>query len=177
MLVDGDVVMIFPLTLMNKLFRPSAAVLMTAVLGAAMLMTAYGFEYIGGLLPCRMCYWQRIPHAVVIVLPIFLILLGWRYAVWLAVLAGFIMLISAGLGFWHSGVEWGFLPGPTGCSGNIDFSGDVSTVLDGLLKTKTIRCDEVPWSFLGLSMAGWNFVNSAFIAIYAFISASRPETE
>jgi len=74
-------------------------------------------------------------------------------------------------------VEWGFLPGPTGCSGNIDFSGDVSTVLDGLLKTKTIRCDEVPWSFLGLSMAGWNFVNSAFIAIYAFICASRPETE
>jgi len=128
-------------------------------------------------MPCRMCYWQRIPHAVVIALPVLLMLLGWRYAVWLTLIAALIMLISAGLGFWHSGVEWGFLPGPTGCSGNIDFSGNVSVVLDGLLKIKTIRCDEVPWSFLGLSMAGWNFIISACVAIYALISATRPEAE
>ena len=177
MLVDGDFIMSDALALINRLCRPSAAVLITALLGAMMLITAYGFQYIGGLMPCRMCYWQRIPHAVVIALPVLHMLLGWRYAVWLTLIAGLIMLISAGLGFWHSGVEWGFLPGPTGCSGNIDFSGNVSAVLDGLLKTKTIRCDEVPWSFLGLSMAGWNFVISACVAIYALISATRPEAE
>ena len=161
----------------RRLFQPSVAVVMIALLGAMMLMTAYGFEYIGGLLPCRMCYWQRIPHAVVIALPVLLMIFGRRYAGLLAFGAGDIMLISAGLGFWHSGVEWGFLPGPTGCSGNIDFSGDVSAVLDGLLSAKTIRCDEVPWSFLGLSMAGWNLVISALMALYALISATRPEAE
>ena len=161
----------------RRLFQPSVAVVMIALLGAMMLMTAYGFEYIGGLLPCRMCYWQRIPHAVVIALPVLLMIFGRRYAGLFAFGAGCIMLISAGLGFWHSGVEWGFLPGPTGCSGNIDFSGDVSAVLDGLLSAKTIRCDEVPWSFLGLSMAGWNLVISALMALYALISATRPEAE
>lgn len=177
MLVDGNIVMtVFP-ALISRLCRPSAAVVMTALIGAMMLITAYGFEHIGGLMPCRMCYWQRIPHAVVIALPILLMLIGRRHAVWLAVGAGGIMFISASLGFWHSGVEWGILPGPTGCSGNIDFSGNVSAVLDGLLKTKTIRCDEVPWSFLGLSMAGWNFIISACVAIYALISATRREME
>jgi disulfide bond formation protein DsbB len=161
----------------RRLFQPSMAIGVIALLGAMMLMTAYGFEYIGGLLPCRMCYWQRIPHAVVIALPVLLMIFGRRHASLLAFGAGCIMLVSAGLGFWHSGVEWGFLPGPTGCSGNIDFSGDVSAVLDGLLSAKTIRCDEVPWSFLGLSMAGWNFVISALMAFYALVSATRPETE
>ena len=32
------------------------------LLPAALLAGAYGSQYIGGLFPCEMCWWQRYPH-------------------------------------------------------------------------------------------------------------------
>lgn len=145
--------------------------MMITLIGAAMLIAAYGFQYIGGLQPCTMCYWQRIPHAAIIGVGFISFWLGHDHSRWLLVLAGLIMLISAGLGFWHAGVEWGYLTGPQGCSGSINFSGNTSAVLDTLLSTKPVRCDEVPWSFLGLSMAGWNLVISLLLSVYAFMTS------
>ena len=152
--------------------RAGIALFMIALISALMLIGAYGFQYIGGLVPCQMCYWQRIPHWVALGLLVVFWMLRKHYArgelLWLM---GAVMLISAGLGLWHSGVENGWLAPPTGCASNIDWQSDTSAVLDSLLARNPVPCNEIAWAFLGLSMAGWNFAISFALAIYAFISA------
>ena len=147
---------------------PHVALVCIALISALMLMGAYGFQYIGGLEPCQMCYWQRIPHWVALGLLAVFWLLKKKELLWLM---GAVMLISAGLGLWHSGVESGWLAPPSGCAGNIDWRGDTSAVLDALLARNPVPCNEIAWAFLGLSMAGWNFIISFALAIFAFISA------
>ena len=48
--------------------------------------------------------------------------------------------------------------------------GDIKTLTQQLLVTPLVRCDEAPWSFFGLSMAGWNALISLDIIAVALIS-------
>lgn len=77
------------------------------------------------------------------------------------------LLANAGLGAYHAGVEWGFWQGPTDCSGPIVDFGNTGNLLDGLNKVKVIRCDQVQWRFLGLSLAGYNALISLVMAALA----------
>lgn len=122
-----------------------------ALLGGALL-----FQYVGGLAPCQMCIWQRWPHAIAIVLGVFAFIPATRkYAARLAALA---VLIGAGIGAFHAGVEWNWWEGITSCAGTGNTLGGMGAgdllSLDGPLAV--VRCDEAAWVFLGISMAGWN---------------------
>ena len=77
-----------------------------------------------------------------------------------------VTLFNAGFGVYHSGVEWGWWQGPTECSGPITDLGSGS-LFDNLDKVKVVRCDEVQWRWLGLSLAGYNAVISALMALLA----------
>jgi disulfide bond formation protein DsbB len=74
------------------------------------------------------------------------------------------MLWNAGLGAYHSGVEWHWWQGPTDCSGAIPNFSAGGSLLDQINKTRVIRCDEAAWRFLGLSLAGYNVLVSLFLA-------------
>jgi disulfide bond formation protein DsbB len=77
------------------------------------------------------------------------------------------------LGTYHAGVEWGFWQGPTTCTGApVDF-GKAGSLLDELNKAKVVRCDEVQWRFLGLSLAGYNVVISLGLTLLALFGAAR----
>jgi disulfide bond formation protein DsbB len=89
---------------------------------------------------------------------------------WLIALAG---LVSAGLGAYHAGVEWGVWSGPDGCTANLSLDGNISQITDQLLATPVVRCDDVAWSLFGLSMAGWNALISLDIVAVALISLRR----
>ena len=85
------------------------------------------------------------------------------------VLAGFAVLLlaalaNAWLGGYHAGVEWKFWQGPTDCSGPVVDLGSAGTLLQRLDTVKVIRCDEVQWRFLGLSLAGYNVLISLLMA-------------
>ena len=153
-------------------------------LGAAsalMLAAAAVFEHGFGLAPCLMCLWQRWPHRLAVALAVLVLVasrLGGGGAVQrpLLGLMAASMLAGAGIAFWHAGVEFGWFAGPTACGGAVPLSGDPSAVLDSLLATPAIRCDKVPWSFLGLSMAGWNGLISltmAGLACYGLLRRTR----
>jgi len=76
------------------------------------------------------------------------------------------MVWNAGLGVYHSGIEWHWWPGPQECSGVIpDLSG--GSLLEQLQRTRVVRCDEAPWRFLGLSLAGYNVLISLALAAIA----------
>ncbi len=138
----------------------------TILLGGALL-----FQYVGGLVPCSLCVWQRWPHLAVIIVA-FIGLRGVmpRGMLWLTVIAG---SISVSLGSYHAGIEYGFWAGPSGCSANLLPDGDIKALTQQLLITPLVRCDEVTWSLFGLSMAGWNALISLDIVAASLISLRR----
>jgi len=147
----------------------SAAWLLFATSGA-LLTGALGFQHLGGLAPCEMCHWQRWAHVSVVALALPALLTGSRGLLWLALLA---MAAAAGLGLWHAGVEQKWWAGVTACaSAGAPMAG--TRLIDGLAQP-LVRCDEIPWSFLGLSMAGWNALVSGAAALAAGLMMRRTE--
>ena len=121
---------------------------------AAAMLGALGSQYLGGLHPCEMCYWQRWPHEAAIVLAFFAFAVRneaiGRALTWLAAVA---ILISGLIGVFHAGVEYGWWQGLTTCS-TTGGAGGVS--LDDIMNTPVIRCDVPQWTLAGISLAGFN---------------------
>lgn len=147
-------------------------------MSVAALAVAYISEFGFGLHPCQMCYWQRVPYGVVLALA----LLAWflpypRFrlaALWLAVAA---LLIAAGLGAFHAGVEWQWWEGPTTCGGALDTSGSAAEILARLQAAATVSCSEAAVRVLGLSMAGWNALYAAGCALVLAIGLATRRKE
>lgn len=160
--------------------RPNAAALAAgtiAAIGAATLAGAWFFEYVLDIKPCPMCLEQRYAYYLVIVLGAVLALAAHRLPRPL-VLAGLAVLALAAFGnavfgAFHAGVEWGFWPGPATCSGTVGDLGSAGTLLQRLDTVKVVRCDEVQWRFLGLSLAGYNFLISGLMGLVALFGLRR----
>ena len=167
-----------PITDMRKWLSPHYALWLCLLGSASLLAGAFAFEYIGGLAPCKLCIWQRWPHAALVALAAIGVM---GQAVWLMLLACIgAALTSSAIGLYHVGVEQGWWSGPAGCSGQMGTNLDLSALTDTLLAMPVVRCDEIAWQFLGLSMAGWNMVISAGIAgiaATALILPYRQKTE
>ncbi|MGF1502143.1 MAG: disulfide bond formation protein B [Paracoccaceae bacterium] len=141
---------------------------------AVLLIGALAFQYLGGLAPCPLCLWQRWPHVAALVIAGLAVTVLWRMRRPLSVLGCTAMAVGVGLGAYHVGVEQGWWPGPGTCSAPVPSAGTPSEFFDQLMVTPMVRCDEVVWSLLGLSMAGWNAVLSAALAAAWFWSAYAP---
>ncbi|MEM9392301.1 MAG: disulfide bond formation protein B [Pseudomonadota bacterium] len=157
---------------MTILMTPRNLALIAAAGSAAMLLAAWGFQYLGGLAPCAMCIWQRWPHALAVVSGG--LALVTPLAAWLG-LGG--ALGTAAIGGFHTGVERGWWEGPTSCtSGSIEGL-TTEELLNQIMAAPVVRCDEVPWDLLGLSMASWNMLLSlgfAVLWLLAIIKMRRP---
>jgi disulfide bond formation protein DsbB len=152
-----------------------------AVVGALTICSFFFFQYVVGLPPCPLCLEQRDAYYVCVPLAL-LLLLGINHgAANKVIIAGFaviaaFMLWNAGLGVYHAGVEWKFWPGPTECTGPVGNFGSAANLLDQLDKVKVVRCDEIQWTFLGLSLAGYSALVSllmAAVAAWGFVGARR----
>ncbi len=138
-------------------------VLIAAAGSVALLLGAWGFQYLGGLAPCKMCIWQRYPHAAAALIGAVAIAVP-RVTV-LPLLGALAAATTAGIGVYHAGVEQKWWEGPSSCtSGDI---GGLSTteLMDQIMNAPLVRCDDIPWEMLGLSMAGWNAVLSAGLVL------------
>jgi disulfide bond formation protein DsbB len=144
---------------------------------AALLAGAYGSEIWGGLYPCDMCWWQRYAHFVALAFAVLsLALRGFpdrgRSLVWLAALA---ILTSGGIGAYHAGVEAGVFAGFTTCTSTGTPGLSAEDILKEIMAKPIIRCDEIQFSFLGISMAGWNAILSILAALsILWLSLRRP---
>ena len=152
------------------------APLAIAAIGAAAIGGALIFEHVFGLQPCPLCLEQRIAYYVSIPLAVLLLIGISAGAARKVLLAGFAviaagMLWNAGLGVYHSGVEWGWWPGPQDCSGPVNSLGSAGNLLKKIESIRIVRCDEVQWRFLGLSLAGYNVLISLALAALALWAA------
>ncbi len=141
------------------------------------ILTAFGFQYIGGYTPCELCYLQRIPYYVVIpTLFVTLVLLTAGYpraAAALFFVAALVFLSNAGIGVYQAGAEWKFWPGPATCSGDQAITSRAGNLLNELKTTNVVRCDVAQLRILGLSFAGWNVVVSLALFALAINAAFR----
>jgi len=152
-----------------------------AVIAAATLAGAWFFQLVLEIMPCPLCLEQRYAYYLAVPLGALVAVAAARGAsrpVLLAGLAilGLAALANAGLGGYHSGVEWGFWPGPTDCTGPMVDFGKAGSLLEQLDKVKVVRCDEVQFRFLGVSLAGYNVLISllmAAIAGWGMVKAAR----
>ena len=138
----------------------------------ALLTGAYISQYVFGLYPCEMCWWQRYPHFAAVVLAVLAFILPFRRA--LVILAAVAIAVSGAIGAFHAGVEYGWWEGLTACSLPAA-AGAGNDPLAAILDAPLVRCDVAPWKLFGISLAGWNFLFSLASALAIAILLNRKE--
>jgi disulfide bond formation protein DsbB len=156
---------------MSMTFSQKQVLILCGLASAALLLAAFGFEHLGGFPPCKLCLWQRWPHVGVLAFCLLgaLGLLRLDLALLMIALCALITTVIAG---YHVGVELEFWPGPASCS-TATTSMSTSALLDNLLATPVVRCDEIAWSFAGISMAGWNMLFSSSLVFFAILTCRK----
>ena len=158
-----------------------------AILSATLLAGAFAFEHVGGFAPCKLCIWQRWAHVAIIycsLTPLIIQAAGSRLGISLKPdmpmlgLAFAACVASTTIAGYHTGVELRIWFAPTGCSSVEALTGTTSQITDLLLAMPVTRCDVVPWSLFGVSMAGWNTLFSAGMSLFVlsvFVANVKPK--
>ena len=146
--------------------QPRRASLLLALVSAAILLGALALQFLGGLAPCPLCIWQRWPYVALVALG----LIGWRWRPRaLLGIATLVLLGEAGLAAYHVGIEQGWWALPGGCIAGV--TAKSVEELKRMLAEAPPACDQVGFTFLGLTLAGWNLVASLALAAYAAAAA------
>lgn len=154
------------------------AALAVTIIAAATLAGAWFFQLVLDIRPCPLCLEQRYAYYLAVPLGALIALAAAKDAPRALLYAGLAILAAAalgnaGLGAYHAGVEWGLWQGPTDCTGPIGNLGSAGNLLERLDTVRVIRCDEVQWRFLGLSLAGYNVLISLLMAAVAVWGIGR----
>ena len=155
-----------------------AAALAVGVIAAATLAGAWYFQLVLGLQPCPLCLEQRYAYYLAVPLAVLVALAAGLHAPRPVLLGGLVLLALAALGNavlggYHAGVEWKFWAGPSDCTGPVGNLGSAGSLLDRLDTVKVVMCDQVQWTFLGLSLAGYNVLISLLMAAIAIRGATK----
>lgn len=153
------------------------------VASLAMLGAAHAFERYAGLAPCNLCLKQREVFwaAVAIALPATLWAVFSRASRGTPRIAAFLLAAvfatSAVTAGFHAGGELGWWALPAMCTGGgtVGLEALTALAMGTAPETRPAMCDAVLWSFLGLSMAGWNTLISAGLAGFSLLAAKRPK--
>jgi len=147
--------------------RPRLLATIAFVLGLATIAGAWGSQLFGGLVPCELCLEQRMPYYWGLPLLALVLILWHRLprAVWYVGIALVLLTFvwSTYLAGYHAGVEYGFWPGPTACTGtgvDVSFSD-----LTNINAARVVPCDKIQFSLFGVTLAGANTLISAAIVL------------
>ena len=150
--------------------RSFLTVLLTAF-SVLSILGAWGFQYIGGLDPCAMCFWQRYPHWAAAGFGLLMLATKKRLFALLAALSAF---TTAAIGAYHSGVERKWWDGPASCTGRGLTNDGSGNLLDFANAKPPVLCDEIPWEMFGVTMANLNAIGSFVVALLWLYVAFMP---
>jgi disulfide bond formation protein DsbB len=153
---------------LRRLTDPVSALVLAAAASALLLAGAWFFELALELLPCKLCLEQRQPHYAAAAIGLAMLTLAAfrrdlivRLVTPALILLALLYLWSAGLGAYHSGVEWKWFAAPADCGGTPPpAAAGMQDFLKQLETVKVVSCSDAAWRFLGLSLAGWNALAS-----------------
>ncbi len=147
-------------------------ILLAAGGSTALLAGAFLFQFLGWA-PCKLCLWQRWPHAVAIAIGAIALTVGGRIWAWAGAAC---MVAASGLALYHTGVERKWWEGPASCTGGGDLPlGAGSALLPGAAADTPalVLCDQLQPFFLGLTMANWNLLFSLGLLAFWIAAAMR----
>ena len=122
-------------------------------------------EYIYGLQPCELCLKQRQPYYLIILVALIIFFIPNLYKLLMYVLVQLATIYGIFYSIWHVGVEKKLFQGPTGCSTGLSKSSNTADLKEQTFSKSVISCDEVIWSFFGISAASLNTIVLLFIFI------------
>ncbi len=155
------------MALTTRLFAGAVLIVSVTVLGAALAS-----QYWGGLDPCELCLLERWPWWAAIAISAATWLAGTRLSLTgPALLLALVFLVSAGLGLYHAGVELRWFPGPSACTASGPAATSIDQLRAQLVGKQAVMCDQVQWSLLGISLAGWNGLVSLAMAGFCAMTA------
>lgn len=143
-----------------------AALSSAVILGGAFVFQALGYA------PCKLCLWQRWPHAAAVVIGGVAVGTGKKALAWLGAACA---AVTSGLGFYHSGVERKLWEGPSSCTGGGVGDLSIEDLMSQINAAPLIRCDEIPWEMFGLTMANLNALGSLALAVVWVVAATRKD--
>jgi disulfide bond formation protein DsbB len=149
------------------------------LLPLALIAGVWGFQLIGGLVPCEMCHWQRWPHYAAIVLAaLAFIMPGIATRRALVLLAALAIALSGAIGVYHAGTEYHWWAGMTACTTSITHATSTADMLSQIMAAPIVRCDQPQWTLFGISLAGFNAIFSlgGAAVIFALMSRGRRAT-
>ncbi len=156
------------------LFEPRYFPSLILAASIGVLGGAFFFQHVVGLDPCILCIWQRYPYVATIALSLIAIFcVGAGGRGWILGLCGLVFLAGAGIAGFHVGVEQHWWQGTAECTGAIAPGRGVADLLARAQAVQPVRCDEIPWSLFGVSMAGYNVLISLALAAASFYAARR----
>jgi disulfide bond formation protein DsbB len=157
----------------HLLASPRIPALLLILASGGTLLGAFFFQYVVGLAPCALCILQRWPHAAAVALGLGALALARRPGARGAALglAGLALLAGAGIAAFHVGVEQGWWAGTASCGGAAGAAASVEDLRAQIMAAPVVRCTDVPWSLLGVSMAGYNALISLALAGFALLAA------
>ena len=153
--------------------------IIVSIMMAFVVIIALGFEHIGGYIPCALCLEQRIAYYMGAPLMVIAGMASYFTAPTFLVrglvfIAGILMIYNAVLGFYHSGVEWYWWPGPESCGAAADgLSLNAADLLSDINNKIPPSCDKAALRVFGLSFAGWNVIASSILAFFTLRFAMR----
>ena len=126
-------------------------------------------EYIG-FTPCQLCFYQRWPWYLIIFLSLISIFYNKKVYPYNKFIIFMIFVGSAAYAGWHAGIEWAFWEGPTTCATGTNKIESHNNLLENIQNIQSfVSCSEAGFRFLGISLAGYNFISSLIMAIYTFL--------
>jgi len=154
--------------------QPAALMLLGSL---AALAVAFASQYLGGLLPCQLCLWQRWAYGAVIVLAVLTFALPGRLRTVGASLTALGVLAVAGIALFHAGVEQHWWKGLPSCTSTVNANQSLTDLENQLMATPVIPCDRPAWTMFGVSMAGYNFAYATALGLFGLVAALRGRGE
>ena len=115
-------------------------------------------EYFFNLQPCELCLKQRHPYYLILICLILIFVIKKLNKIWFYLVIQFASIYGLFYSIWHVGVENKILKGPAGCSAMLTSSKNTDDLKVQILSKQVISCDEVIWSFFGISAASINTI-------------------
>ncbi len=163
----------------SNLFAMPWAAGIVLLAGFGSLVTAFTAQYVFDVAPCELCWWQRGPYALAILLGGLALVFqaNAKAAKIFLALASFVFLVGMGLAIYHTGVEQHWWADGSACALTPITEKSLSELSiadlrNQLLGATAVPCDEITWTFLGFSMANWNILFSLGLAVFAALAAS-----
>ncbi len=141
------------------------------------LAVAFASQYLGGMLPCQLCIWQRWAYGGAIALALLTLALPGRLRPAAASLTALAVVAGAGIALFHVGVEQHWWKGLASCTGTINTNQSLSDLENQLMATPVIPCDRPAWTMFGVSMAGYNFAYATALGFFGLVAALRSRGE